>query len=70
MRPNHSLEPTPVDTAPPSSSRPFKIQTFEMFILLIIFAALVSGCATSRDSQQSAAPTVGGYISTGAEKNF
>jgi hypothetical protein len=46
------------------------LEIFKMFILLVVFSVLVSGCATSRDSQQSAAPTVNGYISTGAEKNF
>lgn len=53
------------------------------FLILLIVAAtaaLLSGCATSRDSQQNAqngasatqdaSPTVSGYISVGASKKF
>jgi hypothetical protein len=32
--------------------------------------AFVSGCASSRDSQQTAVPTVSGYIDMGVHKNF
>ena len=48
--------------------------------LFVVVAAMLSGCATSRDSQQNtqtgasitqdASPTVSGYISVGASKKF
>jgi len=53
-----------------TSPSPYENPNFKMIILLIVFSATVSGCATSRDSQQSCAPTVSGYISTGAESTF
>ena len=41
-----------------------------LFGLLVILPALLAGCATSRDSQQSAAPTVSGSVSVGVGKSF
>jgi hypothetical protein len=46
-----------------------KIQLVGWFVLLTGFLALLSGCS-SPGSQQSAAPTVSGYISVGAQQNF
>jgi len=47
-----------------------KIRAVGMLTLLTIFPALLSGCATSREAQQSAAPTVSGSVSVGMEKSF
>jgi uncharacterized lipoprotein YajG len=47
-----------------------KKQLFKTSLLLIALAAMLSGCATSPNSQQSASPTVSGYISVGAGKQF
>ena len=46
-----------------------------MKLLYILFLSalatvMLSGCATSQNSQQSASPTISGYISVGGEKNF
>lgn len=41
----------------------------KMTFFAIVLATMFSGCATNQNSQQSASPTVSGYISVGAEKN-
>jgi hypothetical protein len=47
-----------------------KIQRMGRLGLLAGFLALLSGCASSGEPQQSAAPTVGGPITVGVPKNF
>jgi uncharacterized lipoprotein YajG len=47
-----------------------KKQLFKTALLLVALAAIFSGCATSQNSQQSASPTISGYISVGADKSF
>lgn len=47
-----------------------KKRLFKTSLFLVALAAMLSGCATNQNSQQSAAPTVSGYISVGAEKNL
>jgi hypothetical protein len=42
----------------------------KMTFLAIVLAAIFSGCTTNQNSQQSASPTVSGYIDVGAQKNF
>jgi hypothetical protein len=43
---------------------------FKTSFLAIVLAAILSGCATSQNSEQSAAPTVSGYIDVGAGKSL
>jgi uncharacterized lipoprotein YajG len=47
-----------------------KKQLFKTAIFLVALAAILSGCATSQNSQQSASPTISGYISVGADKSL
>jgi PBP1b-binding outer membrane lipoprotein LpoB len=44
--------------------------SFKILFSIFALAAMLSGCATSQNSQQSASPTVSGYISVGGEKNI
>jgi uncharacterized lipoprotein YajG len=47
-----------------------KKRLFKTSILLIALGVILSGCATSQNSQQSASPTISGYISVGADKSL
>jgi hypothetical protein len=47
-----------------------KMKTLSLTTLfaLLALASILSGCQTAQNSQQSAAPTVSGYVSVGADK--
>lgn len=47
-----------------------KLARIALFSLLVILPVLLAGCATDRESQQNAAPTVSGSVSIGAAKHF
>jgi uncharacterized lipoprotein YajG len=46
------------------------IPCLKNLFLIVAVAAILSGCATSQNSQQSASPTISGYISVGGGKNI
>jgi hypothetical protein len=54
----------------PNTRLRFKI---EIVLLTVVFAALLSGCATGQDTQRqstSQTTTLSGYVDTGAQNNF
>lgn len=47
-----------------------RLAQLALFSLLVIFPVLLAGCATDREAQQNATPTVSGSVSIGATKHF
>ena len=47
-----------------------KLARITLLGLLVTLPALLAGCATGREAQQTATPTVSGSISIGAAKHF
>ncbi len=47
-----------------------KLARIALLGLLVILSALLAGCATGREAQQTETPTVSGSISIGATKHF
>ena len=47
-----------------------KLARLALFGLMVILPVLLAGCASNRETQQNASPTVGGYISVGTAKSF